>query len=346
MSEPQALPATTREVVLETTEAGYRWNLITTTMPLIGEHQVLVRVRAVSLNHGELDMLERDPAHEHAGMIVGSDAAGDVVAVGNDVHGIHNGERVTSLYFRDWTDGPFTQAIVAGQHGWTSDGVFGDYIALDDTAVAPIPGGLSYEEAATLPTAGLTAWTAITESRRIRQGDVVLVQGTGGVSVFALQFAAAMGARVIVTSSSDQKLKRALALGAHDGINYRSTPAWDKRVLELTDSHGADLIVDVGGNDTLALSVKSLADSGVLSVVGGLSGYSGTISAMGLLVKRARAQSIFVGSRADYLRMSAFVTAHRIHPVVDRVFPLEQYQEALQYLKNGGFVGKVVIRWQ
>jgi len=161
-----------------------------------------------------------------------------------------------------------------------------------------------------------------------------------------MQFAIVMGARVIVTSSSDQKLQRALALGAHDGINYRTTPAWDGRVLELTGSHGADLVVDVGGKDTLALSVKSLADSGVLSVVGGLSGYDGTISAMGLLLKRARVQSIFVGSRADYLRMSAFITAHHIHPVVDRVFPLEQYQEALQYLKSGGFVGKIVIRWQ
>jgi NADPH:quinone reductase-like Zn-dependent oxidoreductase len=224
--------------------------------------------------------------------------------------------------------------------------VLGDYIVLEDTAVAPLPSSLSYEEASTLPTAGLTAWMASAGQREIHHGDVVLVQGTGGVSVFALQFAVALGARVIVTSSSDDKLHRALALGAHDGINYKVTPAWADRVRELTDGHGADVIVDVGGKDTIEQSTRSLAYGGTLSIVGGLTGYGGSISSSGLLARAARAQGVFVGSRADYLRMTAFIAKHHLHPVIDRTFTLEQYDDALKDMASGGFVGKIVIRLQ
>lgn len=338
-------PSVTRKVVLEKIEAGgYRWKLIEAAVPPVGDHQVLVRMRAVALNRGDLELLEPDPDSDHDGRIVASDGAGDVVEVGNGVKGIRKGARVTSTYFSNWPDGPPNKEKMAGRLGWTVDGVLGDYVLLEGTGVARIPDGLSYEEAATLPTAGVTAWMASSGRREIRTGDVVLVQGTGGVSVFALQFAAASGARVIVTSSSDEKLRRARELGARDGINYRTTPAWADRVLELTDRHGADLVVDVGGKDTLEQSVKSLAYSGTLSIVGGLSGYGGNIPSLGLLMKSASAQGIFVGSRADYGRMSAFITKHRLHPVIDRVFPLEQYDEALKHMASGNFVGKIVIR--
>jgi NADPH:quinone reductase-like Zn-dependent oxidoreductase len=180
--------------------------------------------------------------------------------------------------------------------------------------------------------------------RTIGKGDTVVVQGTGGVSVFALQFAKVAGARVIVASSSDDKLARARALGASDGINYQTVPAWSSRVLELSNGHGADLIVDVGGRDTLDQSVKSLAYAGTLSVVGGLSGYDGNIPALGLLLKTATARGIYVGSRADYLRMTAFVRKHRVRPVIDRIFPLERHKEALEYMDSGGFVGKIVLQ--
>ncbi len=337
---------TTREVVLEKAPGGYRWTLTVAEVPKVGPRQVLIRVHAVALNHDDLDLLAPDPQHDHSGHIIGSDAAGEVIAVGADVTSVHRGERVTNTYFANWTDGPFSSKNLAGMYGSSLNGVFSDYLVLPDTAVVPIPEGLSYEEAATLPTAGLTAWSAVTKGRQLHRGDVVLVQGTGGVSTFALQFAAAMGARVIVTSSSESKLHRALALGASDGLDYRIAPQWADRVRELTHSHGADLVIDVGGKATLGQSVQCLADAGTLAIVGGLTGYDGAISAMGLLMKGARAQAIFVGSRADFRRMDDFIAAHHLHPVVDRAFPLEQYQDAVKYLQSGRFVGKIVLRMQ
>ena len=341
-SSPPA--TTTRKVVLERAEAGYRWKLIEAPVPSVGDHQVLVRVRAVALNRGDLEILEPGGGRDYAGRVVASDAAGDVVAAGKAVRGIRHGQRVTSTYFRNWVDGPPSEEKLSAAHGSSIDGVLGDYIVLDDTAVAPIPHGLSYEEAATLPTAGVTAWMASAGQHEIQRGDVVLVQGTGGVSVFALQFAVASGARVIVTSSSDDKLRRVQALGAQGAINYRTTPGWADRVREMTGGHGADLVIDVGGKETLEQSVKSLAYRGTLSLVGGLTGYGGNIPALGLMLKAARAQGVYVGSRADYLRMSAFIVEHRMHPVIDRVFPLEQYEAALQHMASGNFVGKVILR--
>ncbi len=347
-AEPSAMPAVpthAQRIVLSRTEGGYRWQMVQAALPSLGAHEVLLHVHAVSLNHAEVELLRPEPGQDRSGMTVGSDAAGDIVAVGPAVRDLHRGERVTNLYFRDWTDGPFRHAVLAGQRGLNADGVFADYVVLADSEVVPIPQGLSYEEAATLPTAGLTAWAAISEARALHPGDIVLLQGTGGVSVLALQFAAAMGTRVVITSSSDSKLQRARSLGAHDLINYRTTPTWDQRVLELSGGHGADLVVDVGGKDTLARSINSLADGGALALVGGLTGYDGQLSQEALIEKRARVQAIYVGSRADYERMGAFIAAHHLHPAIDRVFPLSQYEDALAYLQSGNFFGKVVISW-
>lgn len=341
-----ALPTSTHRLALMKTDGGYRWQMVQTALPPLGPHEVLLRVRAVSLNHGEIEMLRPEPGQDRSGMTVGSDASGDLVAVGSAVRRFRRGERVTNLYFRDWTDGPFRHAVLAGQRGLNADGVFADYVVLADSEVVPMPRGLSYEEAATLPTAGLTAWAALSEARALHAGDIVLLQGTGGVSVLGLQFAAAMGARVIITSSSDAKLQRARVLGAHDLINYRTTPAWDQRLLELTAGHGADLVVEVGGKDTLARSIHSLADGGSLALVGGLTGYDGQLPQEPLIEKRARVQAIYVASRADYERMSAFIAAHHLHPAIDRTFPLSQYQDALAYLQSGNFFGKIVISWR
>jgi len=319
-AEPSITATTTRKVVLEKFDMGYRWKLIEAPVPALGDRQVLVHMRAVALNRGDLDLLEPDPDADFSGRVVSSDGAGDVIAVGKNVSEFRKGMRVTSLYFNDWTDGPFTEDKVKNVHGWTMDGVLGDYIVLDDTAV--------------------------TANGPLDAGDVVVVQGTGGVSTFAAQFASAMGARVIVTSSSDDKLRRALSLGARAGINYRTHPAWSDKVHELTRGRGADLVIDVGGKDTLAQSVNSLAFGGALSIVGGLSGYDGQIPSLGLLMKNARARGIFVGSRSDYQRMAKFIAEHRLHPVIDRVFTLEQSEGALQYLAAGNFVGKVVLRLQ
>jgi NADPH:quinone reductase-like Zn-dependent oxidoreductase len=336
--------ASTRKIVLQKADSGYRWHLIEATVPVPGSHQVLVRVRAVALNRGDLEILAPDPGHDLTGLQVASDAAGDVVAVGKDVTTVRTGARVTSTYFKSWAEGPPTQERLSAAHGASVDGVLADYVVLEDSAVVPVPEGLDYVEASTLPTAGLTGWMATLGQRPLGRGDIVVVQGTGGVSTFALQFASAAGARVIVTSSSDEKLERARALGARDGINYRREPEWNKRVRELTGGHGADLVVDVGGKSTLPQSVRALAFLGILSIVGGLTGYDGEISASALLEQVAQAHGVFVGSRADFLRMNAFIAAHQLRPVVDRTFPLERFADALEYMQKGDFVGKIVLR--
>jgi len=343
-AEAETLPTTTRKVVLDKTDKSYRWKLVEGPVPALGARQVLVRVRAISLNRGDLDMPDPSSGRDYSGMVVASDAAGEVIAVGSQLDKFKPGMRVTSLYFRNWTEGPPNDKATRAAHGASVDGVLAEYLVIDDTGVAPAPAGLIYEEAATLPTAGLTAWRAVMAHRALEPDDFVLVQGTGGVSTFALQFAAAAGAKVIVTSSSDEKLERAKALGAQAGINYRSTPEWPKRVLELTGGRGADVIVDVGGKSTLPPSAQSLAYEGTLSIVGGLSGYDGEIPAVNLLMKSARAQGIYVGSRADFLRMSEFITKHRVKPVIERVFPLEQFEEALKLMESGNFVGKIVLK--
>ena len=341
-AEP-ALPVSTRQVVLAKSDNGYRWQLTEAPLKAPGPRQVLVRVKAVALNRGDLEMLAPSPGSDLSGLRVASDAAGVVLAVGGEVSDFRPGMRVSTLYFRNWVDGPMSDETLKGAHGASTDGVLAEYLVIDATGIAPAPAGLSDAEVAALPTAGLTAWTAVTADGPLSPTDYVVVQGTGGVSTFALQFAASAGAKVIVTSSSDEKLARARSLGAKEGINYKTTPDWSKRVLELTGGHGADLIVDVGGKNTLAQSSKCLAWYGTLSVVGGLAGYDGEIPAVDLLMKRARAQGIYVGSRADYLRMSEFITAHGIRPVIEREIPLSRYEEALKLLESGSFVGKIVL---
>jgi NADPH:quinone reductase-like Zn-dependent oxidoreductase len=344
LATASALPATMRKVVLEEIPTGYQWKMTEAPVPVPGDHQVLIRVHAVGLNHGDLSRLKPSSDKGRAGRVPTSDAAGEVVAVGKYVKDVRKGERVVGLYFKNWADGPYAETLLDSVHGWTTDGMLAEYVALETAAVAPIPKGWSYEEAATLPTAGLTAWNALIGHHEVRPGEVVLVQGTGGVSTFALQFAVAQKARVIVTSSSDEKLLRAKSMGAKAGINYKREPAWSEQVLQLTNNHGADVVVDVGGANTLEQSVKSLANEGTLSIVGGLSSYDGTISAWGLLKRSAHAQGVFVGSRADYLRMSAFITKHAMRPVIERVYPLDQYADALQLLDSGNFIGKIVLR--
>lgn len=340
-----ANPTTTRKVVLEkTANGGYRWKLTEAQVPSIGDHQILIHVRAVALNRGDLEILDPDRGPDRSGRMVASDAAGDVVAVGKSVTQVRPAERVTSTYFKNWTDGPPTEEKLEKALGASVEGVLADFVVLDDSNVAPAPVGFSYDEAATLPTAGVTGWMASVGRREPHKGDVVLIQGTGGVSVFAMQFAAACGARIILTSSSDAKLSRTQSIAAHEGINYRNVPQWSQKVLELTRGHGADLIIDVGGKSTLEQSVRSLAFGGTLSIVGGLTGYDGELPASALLGKVLNVHGIFVGSRADFLRMNAFIAAHHLHPVIDKTFPFEQFDAALQYMAAGDFIGKIVLR--
>lgn len=343
LSAAESMPQTTRMIVFEGADKAYHYRLTQGPVPTIGDHQVLVHMRAVALNRGDWEILTTDAGVDLKGRIAGSDGAGDIVAIGRAVRGFHPGNKVSGLYFRNWTDGLPDSSKLSAVTGLNVNGVFGDYVVLDDTAIAAMPGFLTYAEAATLPTTWLTAWSALTSWRPIRPGDVVLVQGTGGVSTAAIQLGAAMGARVIVTSSSDAKLVQAKALGARDGINYRTTPEWSEQVLAITGRHGADIVIELGGTKTLEQSVKSVAYRGGVAVVGGLTGYDGSVPAEPLILKFATAYGVYVGSRADYKRMSRFLTRHRIHPTVNRVYRFEQIDDAIAQLKSGDFVGKVVL---
>lgn len=344
-----SIPSTTRQVVVAKDADGhYGWSLVQVAVPSVGDHQVLLHVHAVSLQHGELELLDSlnkgTNKKDRTGQIVCSDAAGEVVAIGKHVTSVRTGARVTSLYFADYLDGPLSPAQQSRGHGYGINGVLGDYILIEDTGIAPMPAGMSYEEASTLPTAALTAWMATVGNNLVPRGGTVLVEGTGGISSFALQISSASGARVIVTSSSDEKLERARSLGAHDGINYKSVPAWGDRVLELTGGRGADLVVDIGGKSTIEQSLKSLAYGGTLSLVGGLGGYGAELPTSELITKVARAQGVYAGSRSDYLRMTKFFETHRLHPLVDRTYSLENYAAALKDLAAGNFIGKLVIQ--
>lgn len=337
-------PAMIRSIVLKRSDGGYSWSLGSIPMPAITDHQLLVHVRAVALNRDDFAPLGPIRSADLSGEVMGSDAAGDIVAVGGAVTGFRVGERVTNTYFRNWTDGVPSRAQIDTGHGARVAGVAAEYIALDDTAVVPMPRGYSYEEGATLPTAGLTAWMATAGRYSLGRGTVVLIEGTGGVSTFAMQFAAATGARIILTSSSDGKLKETLRIAPHDSINYQSLPAWSRRVRELTAGRGADLVVEVGGKSTLPQALQSLAPDGTLSLVGGLTGYDGEIPAGMLLGGLGSVRAVFVGSRADFRAMNAFIEKNRLHPVIDRVFALEDYARALELLRSGHFVGKIVLR--
>jgi len=335
------LPATTRKVIYQKTESGNRLVTVEVPVPKPGPGQVLVHMRAIALNGGDIENL--DSRRDRTGMIAASDGAGEVVALGPDAREFRIGQRVTSMYWRNWNDGPPTQDSFKGALGSNIDGVYGDYVVVDQSALVPIPAGLGFEEAAALPTAGLTAWSAVMVEGRAGPGKTVLVQGTGGVSTFALVLAHAAGARVIVTSSSDEKLQRARQLGADETINYKATPEWSEKVLELTGNHGADIIVEVGGKGTIPQSAKSLADFGTIAIIGGVSGYGGEFPALTLLEKTARAVGISVGSRAQLKAMEAFMLKHGVKPSIDRIYPHGQLDDAIAHMRSGQFVGKVVI---
>jgi NADPH:quinone reductase-like Zn-dependent oxidoreductase len=357
MNSAHALPASTRIIVLNRESNGhYSWRLVEKPLPEVDDREILLRVHAVSLQRSDLEALWslNDPSLEGAfgmgdadrtGQIVGSDAAGEVVAVGRRVKSVKPGDRVTSLYFYDYVDGPLTEKIQRQGRGDYINGIFGDYVIVEETGVAPMPPRLTYEEACTLPAAGLTAWMATLGNELVRSGDTVVIQGTGGVSTFALQFAVAAGAHVIVTSSSNEKLERARKLGAQHGINYKETPHWADRVLELTDGRGADVVIDMGGTSTAAQSVACLKYfKGTVVIVGAVASYNEAIPCVPLLQKNIRAQGVYIGSRADFLRMSSFIEKHDLHPIVARTYPLEQYALGVKDLETGNVTGRVVFR--
>ncbi len=311
--------------------------------PEPGIGQVLVRVRAASLNFRDL-MVSRGVYNPKLKLplIPLSDGAGEVAAVGEGVTRFRVGDRVVASFMPGWTEGPPTELKVRSALGGEVDGMLAEEVVLPETGLLPIPAHLSFEEAATLPCAAVTAWNAIVETGGIRPGDSVLVQGTGGVSIFALQFARLAGARVIATSSSDSKLARLVEMGASEVINYRTTPAWDKPVRQLTGGIGADMIVEVGGAGTLPLSTRAIKLGGYIALIGVLTG-AGDFNPIPLLMRNIRLQGIFVGSVGMFASMLKAIEVSQLRPVVDRVFPFDQAVDALKYLESGAHFGKVAI---
>ncbi len=311
--------------------------------PEPGPGQVLMRLRATSLNFRDL-LISKGVYNPKLKLPVVplSDGAGEVVSMGSGASRFQPGDRVVACFAPAWQDGPLTEAKGRSALGAEANGVLAQEVVLPEDAFLPIPAHLTYEEAATLPCAALTAWNALVETGGLKPGESVLIQGTGGVSLFALQFARLAGARVIATSSSDEKLARVRELGASDGINYRTSPDWDKRVRELTGGQGVDRIVEVGGAGTLPKSLRAVRLGGTIALIGVLGG-GGEFNPISVLMKNVRLQGIFVGSRRMFETMLQAIEANALKPVVDRVFPFEQAIEALKYLESGAHFGKVVI---
>ncbi|GAA3235160.1 zinc-dependent alcohol dehydrogenase family protein [Nonomuraea helvata] len=306
--------------------------------------QVVVRVRANSLGFRDLMVLAGNyPLPIRPGVVPGCEGAGEVVAVGEDVSRVRPGDRVAATVFPRWLDGPF-RLDNAAQLGTMVDGMLTDYAVLGEDGVVPIPEHLSFEEAAALPLAAVTAWNALTSGSPLRPGDSVLTLGSGGVSLFVLQFAKLAGARVIVTTSGAAKADRLKALGADDVINYREDPEWSETVRALTGGVGVDRVVDSTG--PLEQSLKSAAFGGDVAFVGRwLSGAAGARPIDPALLFRAGAtlHPIATGSRTHFVELARAVEVHRVRPVLDRVFPFEDVPEAFRYVESGGGFGKVVI---
>jgi NADPH:quinone reductase-like Zn-dependent oxidoreductase len=319
--------------------------LVERPQPRPGPGQVLVRVRACSLNYRDLMMVKGlyNPKLKLP-ITPLSDGAGEVAEVGEGVTRVKAGDRVAGAFMQRWVGGHLTEEGAKSALGGGGPGMLAEYAVLDGEGVVHVPAHLSHEEAATLPCAGVTAWHALVTEGQVKAGDTVLVQGTGGVSLFALQFARLHGARVIATSSSDQKLQRVRELGASDGINYKATPDWDKRARELTGGAGVDHVVEVGGAGTLERSLRAVALGGRVSLIGVLSGVKSELEIRPILMKGVRVQGIFVGSREMFEAMNRAIALHQLRPVVDRVFAFAEAKEALRHLESGAHFGKIVIR--
>lgn len=311
--------------------------------PIPGPGQVLVQVKANSVNFRDLAIVS-DPVARGMpmGRIPNSDGAGEVIAIGEGVTQVKIGDRVAGCFFQQWQDGnDCSDAAMSSAMGGAIDGMLAEKVVLNEYGVVAIPDNLSFEEAACLPCAALTAWRALVPVGAVKAGDTVLLLGTGGVSIFALQFAALMGARPIITSSSDEKLKRAKELGAWQTINYKTHPDWEKQVLELTNQRGVDLTVETGGGGTLAKSVLSTRVSGKIGLIGVLTG--GQIDPTAIMRKSITLQGIYVGSQRHFNDMNAAITAGALKPVIDLIVPFDQAPQAYKAMKAAGHFGKIVI---
>jgi len=319
--------------------------MVESEMPHPNDDQVVIRFHAASLNYRDV-MIANGAYNPRMKLPVVplSDGAGEIAEVGKNVRQWAVGDRVCPIVIQGWKDGWVTAekartAIGAGNH----DGVLREYGAFDGESIVKVPEYLSFEEAATLPCAAVTAWHALAVSGDVKPGETVLTLGTGGVSVFAIQLAKLLGARVIATSSSDEKLERVRELGADETINYRDTEDWDKAVIELTGGTGVDHVIEVGGTGTLPRSVKAVRTGGHIALIGALD-MSGEFNPIPIFMKAVRVQGIFIGSREMFENMNAQISDSHLRPVIDREFDFNQAREALEFMESGSHFGKIVVK--
>jgi len=313
--------------------------------PEPGADEVMIRVRAVSLNFRDLLVVQgKYNPHMQLPRVPLSDGAGEIVSVGTEVTAWKPGDRVVVPFFPAWLDGELSPAKAAGALGDDVDGMLREFVTVRADALLPIPERLSFEEAATLPCAAVTAWNGLFVSGDLRPGQTLLLQGTGGVSLFGLQFGRLAGATLILISSSDAKLERGRALGAHHTVNYRSEPNWEKRVLEITGGRGVDLTLEVGGTGTLSKTLRATRHAGHVSLIGVLSGIAGEVQIAPILHKALTVRGIYVGSRAMFEMMNRTITQHLLEPVIDRVFSFDEAPEAFRHMEGAQHFGKIVIR--
>ena len=319
--------------------------LVERPQPEPGDHDVVVQIRAASLNYRDLVVIrgqyDRSP---HEGRVPLSDGAGEVVSIGSAVTRFKVGDRVAGCFFQGWPSGRFESGMHRTALGGPIDGVLAEQVKFREEGVVHLPEGYSFEEGATLPCAAVTAWQSLVVRGQLAPGETVLLLGTGGVSIFGLQIAKAAGAKVIITSSSDEKLARARKLGADAVINYQTTPDWGKAAANLAGSEGVDHVVEVGGAGTFLQSVRACRSGGKIGLIGILSGREAASDIFPIVTKVATVFGIYVGSREMFEGLNRALTQANIRPVIDRVFPFESAREAYEFMGTGSHFGKVVIR--
>jgi NADPH:quinone reductase-like Zn-dependent oxidoreductase len=313
--------------------------------PVPGRGEILVKMTAAALNFRDLLVINGTASWKpDAPRIPVSDGVGVVVAVGDQVTRFRTGDRVAGIFLPKWLDGEFTpEKGVAALGGAAADGVLAEYRVFDEQAAVGVPGHLTDVEAATLPDAAVTAWHAVRRRSCVRSGDRVLIQGTGGVSVFAMQFVHALGGQTIVLSSSDEKLERARALGAAGTINYKRVPDWEEEVLTRTGGRGVDHVIEVVGGENLNRSLRAVRVSGTISFIGALAGLSAPIDTIQIAAKNVCIHGIETGSRDMFEEMNRFIASHQLRPVIDRTYPVSEFPQALTYLASGQHFGKVAV---
>jgi NADPH:quinone reductase-like Zn-dependent oxidoreductase len=309
--------------------------------------EVVLKMRAASINYRDLMIVQgtynpRQPLP----LVPFSDGVGEVIAIGPDVTRVKIGDRVCPIFVQAWIDGETSMAKLKTTLGSPLPGVLSELYVTRESGLVKVPSHLSDAEAATLPCAALTAYNALFGTGSLTAGQTVLVQGTGGVSIFALQFAKMVGARAIVTSSSDEKLERAKSLGAWETINYKTNPDWDKRVIELTDRIGVDQVVEVGGAGTLVRSIRAVRVAGTVSIIGALTGAAQEVNVLPVLMRHVRLQGIIVGSRTMFEAMNRAIEATNLRPVIDaKSFTFGEAKQALEYMSTGNHFGKIVVTY-